>query len=82
MARYYLSSIGYSLSVMILVVFLGYEASTVGSSLWLARWADDPTAVEPAVRNLYLGESQPSPRVQACTGSSGSSSPPACSPAS
>ena len=53
--RYYLSSIGVWTSLFILLVFLAYEGCTVGSSLWLARWSDDASAVQPQVRNLYLG---------------------------
>ena len=53
--RYYLSSIGVWTSLFILLVFLAYEGCTVGSSLWLARWSDDASAVQPEVRNLYLG---------------------------
>ena len=53
--RYYLSSIGVWTSIFILLVFMAYEACTVGSSLWLARWSDDASAVQPEVRNLYLG---------------------------
>ena len=53
--RYYLSSIGVWTSLFILLVFLAYEGCTVGSSLWLAKWSDDASAVQPDVRNLYLG---------------------------
>ena len=36
--RYYLNSIGYSFSALIVLFYVAYEGFTIGASLWLARY--------------------------------------------
>ena len=52
---YYAKSIGLQMSLLAVVMYLGFTAFSVFSSIWLSIWSTDPAAsLEIPVRNMYL----------------------------
>ena len=53
---YYVNSVGLWMSFASLMSFVGYQAFSVASSIWLDLWTTDPEAVtDTSVRDMYLG---------------------------
>ena len=53
---YYAKAIGLPMALLSLILYLGFQAFSVGSSIWLSIWSTDPAAsYDTSVRDMYLG---------------------------
>ena len=51
---FYFKAVGVAITVYILLLNIAQQALSIGTSVWLSRWSDDPEAGEVRLRNLYL----------------------------
>lgn len=42
MFREYIQSVGYGFALLIVIVYVLYEAAAVLANIWLSKWTDDP----------------------------------------
>lgn len=54
--RHYLKSIGVGVTVITILLNIVFQGFSIGSNVWLSRWANDKTAGnDTSVRDMYLG---------------------------
>lgn len=51
----YFKSIGSMSTFWFLLMYMGQQGFQIGSNMWLTRWSSDEEAIQPAVRDMYLG---------------------------
>ncbi len=54
--KHYLKSIGFTLSILTILLNLVFQGFSIGSNVWLSRWSNDKNvANDTSLRDMYLG---------------------------
>lgn len=53
--QHYLKSIGVGVAVITIFLNIVFQGFSIGSNVWLSKWANDKTSNDSSVRDMYLG---------------------------